>query len=110
MAVDRLNITVPIERGAALRSLAAGRHQSVPTVVTEAIARHVRMAALDVALAEAGRKFGPGGVGNGCRRPTGCGGKAPTSFTRHCRVKLVLDAEIQVHPVGLATVALVPSH
>jgi len=59
MAVDRLSITVPSERGAALRSLAAGRHQSVPTVVTEAIAHRVRMAALDVALAEAGRKLGP---------------------------------------------------
>ena len=59
MAVDRLSITVPSELGAALRSLAAGRDQSVSTVVTEAIAHHVRMAALDVALAEADRKFGP---------------------------------------------------
>ena len=58
MAVDRLRITVPSELGAALRSLAAGCHQSVSTMVTEAIAHHVRMDALDVALAEADRKFG----------------------------------------------------
>ncbi len=47
MAVDRLRLTVPSELGAALRSLAAERNQSVSTVVTEAIAHHVRMDALD---------------------------------------------------------------
>lgn len=59
MAVDRLSVTVPSELGAALRALAAARGATVSTVVTDAIAHQVRMAALDLALAEATRRFGP---------------------------------------------------
>ena len=59
MAVDRLSVTVPSELGAALRALAKARGANVSTLVTEAIAREVRLAALDHALAEADRLFGP---------------------------------------------------
>ena len=59
MAVDRLSVTVPSELGAALRALAEARGETVSTIVTEAIAQRVRLAALDLALAEADRKFGP---------------------------------------------------
>jgi predicted transcriptional regulator len=59
MAVDRLSVTVPSELGAALRALAEARGDTVSTVVTDAIAHHVRLAALDLALAEADRRFGP---------------------------------------------------
>src|SRR2546426_394216 len=59
MPVDRLSVTVPSELGAALRSLAEARGATVSTIVTDAIAHEVRMAALDVALAEADRRFGP---------------------------------------------------
>lgn len=59
MAVDRLSVTVPSELGAALRALAEARGTTVSTFVTEAIAHQVRMAALDLALQEADRKFGP---------------------------------------------------
>jgi len=59
MAVDRLSVTVPSELGAALRALAEARGTTVSTVVSEAIAHQVRMAALDLALAEADRQFGP---------------------------------------------------
>jgi predicted DNA-binding protein len=59
MAVDRLSVTVPSELGAALRSLASRRGQTVSTLVTEAIEHQVRMAALDLALADAAHRFGP---------------------------------------------------
>ena len=59
MAVDRLSVTVPSELGAALRALAEARGATVSTVVADAIAHQVRMAALDVALDEAHRRFGP---------------------------------------------------
>jgi predicted transcriptional regulator len=59
MAVDRLSVTVPSELGAALRALAEARGETVSTIVTEAIARQLRLAALDVALLEADRRFGP---------------------------------------------------
>jgi len=59
MAVDRLSVTVPSELGAALRALAEARGATVSTVVADAIAHEVRMAALDLALAEADKRFGP---------------------------------------------------
>jgi predicted transcriptional regulator len=59
MAVDRLSVTVPSELGAALRALAEARGATVSTVVADAIAHQVRMAALDLALEEADRRFGP---------------------------------------------------
>jgi len=59
MAVDRLSVTVPSELGEALRALAEARGANVSAVVTEAIAREVRLAALDSALEEADRLFGP---------------------------------------------------
>jgi predicted transcriptional regulator len=59
MAVDRLSVTVPSELGAALRALAAARGATVSTVVTDAIAHQVRLAALDLALADAAQRFGP---------------------------------------------------
>jgi predicted transcriptional regulator len=59
MAVDRLSVTVPSELGAKLRELAKARHTAVSTEVTEAIATWVRMAALDLALEESERQFGP---------------------------------------------------
>jgi predicted transcriptional regulator len=59
MAVDRLSVTVPSELGAALRALAEARGTKVSTVVADAIAHQVRMAALERALAEADRQFGP---------------------------------------------------
>lgn len=58
MAVDRLSVTVPSELGAALRSLAEQRGETVSMIVTEAIAHRVRLAALDLALAEADRLHG----------------------------------------------------
>lgn len=59
MAVDRLSVTVPSELGAALRALAERRGETVSTIVTDAIAHQVRLAALDIALADADRRFGP---------------------------------------------------
>ena len=59
MAVDRLSVTVPSELGAALRALAEARGTTVSNVVSDAIAHQVRMAALDLALKEAERRFGP---------------------------------------------------
>ena len=59
MAVDRLSVTVPSELGAALRALADQRGETVSTLVTEAIAHQVRLAALDGALASAEKRFGP---------------------------------------------------
>jgi predicted transcriptional regulator len=58
MAVDRLSVTVPAELGAELRALAEKRGQPVSALVTEAIARQVRLAALDRALSDADRRFG----------------------------------------------------
>jgi post-segregation antitoxin (ccd killing protein) len=58
MAVDRLSVTVPSDLGSALRALAKARRANVSTVVTEAIAREVRLAALDRALAAADERFG----------------------------------------------------
>ena len=58
MAVDRLSVTVPSELGAALRALAEARGATVSTVVADAIAHQVRLAALDLALDEADRRFG----------------------------------------------------
>ena len=55
MAVDRLSVTVPREMGAVLRALAEARGVTVSTIVADAIAHQVRMAALD----EADRRFGP---------------------------------------------------
>ena len=59
MAVDRLSVTVPSDLGSALRALAKARGANVSTVVTEAIAREVRGAALDRALSAADDRFGP---------------------------------------------------
>jgi predicted transcriptional regulator len=58
MAVDRLSVTVPSEIGAALRALAEARGATVSSVVADAIAHQVRMAALDLALDEADRRSG----------------------------------------------------
>lgn len=59
MSVDRLSVTVPTKLGAAMRTLAKARGQTVSTLVTSAIAHEVRMAALDAALADAEERFGP---------------------------------------------------
>ena len=59
MAVDRLSVTVPSEVGAALRALAESRGETVSMLVTEAIERQIRLAALDEYLAAAERRFGP---------------------------------------------------
>jgi len=59
MAVDRLSVTVPSELGVALRALAEARGTTVSNVVADAIAHQVRMAALELALDEANRQFGP---------------------------------------------------
>jgi hypothetical protein len=58
MAVDRLSVTVPSDLGSALRALAKARRANVSTDVAEAIAREVRLAALDRALAAADDRFG----------------------------------------------------
>jgi len=59
MAVDRLSVTVPSSLGRELRKLAKARGTTVSNVVADAVAHQVRQAALDAALAEADRKFGP---------------------------------------------------
>ena len=59
MAIDRLSVTVPSELGVALRGLAKARGQTVSTLVAGAIAHEIRLAALDLALAEAERRHGP---------------------------------------------------
>lgn len=59
MAIDRLSVTVPSELGVALRGLAKARGQTVSTVVAEAIAHEIRLAAMDVALAAAQKRHGP---------------------------------------------------
>lgn len=58
MAVDRLSVTVPSELGSELRALAKARGGNVSSVVTDAIAREVRLAALDRALGVADERFG----------------------------------------------------
>ena len=58
MGVDRLSVTVPTDVGAALRALAEARGTTVSTVVAQAIGHELRLAALDVALAEADTRFG----------------------------------------------------
>jgi predicted DNA-binding protein len=59
MPVDRLSVTVPSEIGLRLRTLAAARGETVSNLVAEAIAHQIRMAALDTAIAEGERLFGP---------------------------------------------------
>ena len=58
MSVDRLSVTVPSKLGAAMRTLARARGQSISTLVTDAIAHEVRLADLDRALAAADQRFG----------------------------------------------------
>jgi post-segregation antitoxin (ccd killing protein) len=58
MAVDRLSVTVPSDLGSALRALAKARGANVSAVVTDAIAREVRLAALDRVLAAADERYG----------------------------------------------------
>lgn len=59
MAVDRLSVTVPDRLGRELRALAKARGANVSAVVTEAIEREVRRAALEGALSAADERFGP---------------------------------------------------
>ncbi|MCC6903335.1 MAG: ribbon-helix-helix protein, CopG family [Polyangiaceae bacterium] len=59
MAVDRLSVTVPDRLGRELRALAKARGANVSAVVTEAIEREVRRAALEAALRAADERFGP---------------------------------------------------
>jgi hypothetical protein len=59
MSVDRLSVTVPSRMGAAMRTLARARGQTVSTLVTKAIAHELRLAALDEALAAADAELGP---------------------------------------------------
>lgn len=59
MPVDRLSVTVPDQLGRALRDLAKARGANVSAVVTAAIEREVRLAALDHALNDADERFGP---------------------------------------------------
>lgn len=59
MSVDRISVTVPAELGVALRALAESRGETVSALVSEAIARQLRDAALDAALADSDGHFGP---------------------------------------------------
>jgi hypothetical protein len=59
MNVDRLSVTVPAEIGEELRRVAGLRGEPVSTLVTEAIVRELRLLALDDALRDADREFGP---------------------------------------------------
>jgi post-segregation antitoxin (ccd killing protein) len=59
MNVDRLSVTVPAELGSELRRVCALRGEAVSAVVTEAIARELRLLALDDALRAADAEFGP---------------------------------------------------
>jgi predicted transcriptional regulator len=85
MAVDRLSVTVTSELGAALRALAAARGATVSTVVSEAIAHQVRLAALDVALAEADARFGALPAGALERAETDLGGAPQPTRRRRQR-------------------------
>lgn len=58
MSVDRLSVTVPSELGAAMRTIARSRGETVSTYVADAIAQRLRSAALGEALAAADRRFG----------------------------------------------------
>ena len=58
MSLDRLSVTVPAELGAALRSLAEQRSETVSAIVTQAIESRLRSEALREALDEADRQFG----------------------------------------------------
>lgn len=58
MNVDRLSVTVPSKLGAAMRTLAKARGQSLSTLVADAIAHEIRLADLDRALAAADQRFG----------------------------------------------------
>ena len=58
MGVDRLSVTVPSNIGAALRALADARRTTVSTIVADAIGHELRLAALDLALAQADSRFG----------------------------------------------------
>lgn len=59
MSVDRVSVTVPSKLGAAMRTLARSRGETVSTFVADAIAHRIRLAALDRALAAADNRFGP---------------------------------------------------
>ena len=59
MAVDRLSVTVPDRLGRELRALAKARGANVSAVVTGAIEREVRLAALERVMHEADERFGP---------------------------------------------------
>ena len=59
MNTDRLTVTVPHELGQALRKIAAHRHESVSSVVAEAIAHEVRSEALGGFLDETKKVVGP---------------------------------------------------
>lgn len=58
MSVDRLSVTVPSQLGAAMRTLARARGQTVSTLVSTAIAHELRLSMLDGALAAADERFG----------------------------------------------------
>ena len=58
MSVDRLSVTVPSKLGAAMRTLAKARGQSLSTLVTDAIEHQLRLASLETALAAADQRFG----------------------------------------------------
>jgi predicted transcriptional regulator len=59
MNAVRLSVTVSSEVGAELRRIAELRRQPVSTFVVEAIAHPLRLEALNEALREADREFGP---------------------------------------------------
>ena len=59
MNVDRLSVTVPADLGAELRRVAELRGEGVSALVAEAIARQLRLIALDDALRQADQLFGP---------------------------------------------------
>jgi predicted transcriptional regulator len=59
VASERISVTLPREVRTALRALAEARKTTVSAVVADAVAHQVRMSALDRALREADRRFGP---------------------------------------------------
>lgn len=58
VSVDRLSVTVPRELGAAMRTLARARRQTLSMLVTEGMAHQLRLASLETALAAADERFG----------------------------------------------------
>jgi hypothetical protein len=58
MSVDRLSVTVPSQLGAAMRTLARARGETVSTFVSDAISQRIRLAALDGALEAAAERHG----------------------------------------------------